>query len=80
MGIWRLKCDRRNTNQRMCPMCSKEEGWSHILKCEGTRSWREELVEERFTSIALETGVGKIVASKKELAEIGLYLSKRKEK
>jgi hypothetical protein len=38
MGIWRLKGVRGNTEQGMCPMCNKEEGWSHILRCEETRS------------------------------------------
>jgi hypothetical protein len=27
-------------------MCNKEEGWSHILRCEETRSWREEFVDK----------------------------------
>jgi hypothetical protein len=51
MGIWRLKGVRENTEQGMCPMCNKEGGWSHILRCEGTRCWREELVDKRFTRI-----------------------------
>jgi hypothetical protein len=46
MGIWRLKGVKGNTEQGMCPMCNKEEGWSHILRCDGTRSWGEELVDE----------------------------------
>jgi hypothetical protein len=41
----------------MCPVCNKEEGWSHILRCKETRSWREELVDERFTSIEPEIGM-----------------------
>jgi hypothetical protein len=32
-------------------MCNEEEGWSHILRYEETGSWREELVDKRFTSI-----------------------------
>jgi hypothetical protein len=50
-GIWRLKGIRGNTEHGMCPMCNKEEGWSHILRCGETRSWREELVDKRFASI-----------------------------
>jgi hypothetical protein len=46
MGIWRLKGVRENTEQGMCPMCNKEEGWSHILRCVENRSWTEELVDE----------------------------------
>jgi hypothetical protein len=38
-------------------MCNKEEGWSHILRCEETRSWREEFVDKRFTSIGPEIGI-----------------------
>jgi hypothetical protein len=54
MGMWRLKGVRGNTEQGMCPMCNKEEGWSHILRCKETRSWREELVDKQFTSIEPE--------------------------
>jgi hypothetical protein len=31
MGIWRLKGIRENTDQGICPVCRKEEGWSYIL-------------------------------------------------
>jgi hypothetical protein len=47
---------RGNTEQGMYPVCNKE-GWSHILRCEETRSWREELVDKRFTNIELEIGM-----------------------
>jgi hypothetical protein len=63
MGIWRLKGVRGNIDQGMCPICSKEEGRRHILRCEETISWRDELVDERFISINQEIGVGRIVAS-----------------
>jgi hypothetical protein len=62
MGIWRLKGVRRNTEQGMCPMCNKEEGWSHILRCKETRSWREDLVDKRFTSIEPEIEI-RIIAT-----------------
>jgi hypothetical protein len=57
MGICRLKGVRRNTEQGMCPVCNKEGGWSHILRCEEARSWREELVDKRFTSTEPEIGM-----------------------
>jgi hypothetical protein len=37
IGIWRLEGVKRNTGQGLCPVCNKEEGWSHILRCEETR-------------------------------------------
>jgi hypothetical protein len=74
MGIRRLKSAGGNSDQGMCPMCSEEEGQSHILRCEGTRSWRDELADERFTSIDSEIGI-RIAAKKK-----GQYLSKYKDK
>jgi hypothetical protein len=46
IGIWRLRGVWGNTEQGMCPMCNKEEGWSHILRCAETRRWREELVDK----------------------------------
>jgi hypothetical protein len=32
MVIWKLKGVRGNIEQGICPMCSKEEGWSHIFR------------------------------------------------
>jgi hypothetical protein len=63
-------------------MRNKEEGWSYILRCEENRSWREELVDKRFTSIEPEIGIRRIDAIKDNdnLQKIGLYLSKYKEK
>jgi hypothetical protein len=55
-------------------MCNKEEGWHHILRCEETKSWREELVAKKFTSIESETGIR--IATIKEndkLQKAGLY-------
>jgi hypothetical protein len=82
MGIWRLKGVRGNIEQGMCPMCNKEEGWSHILRCEEPRSWREALVDKRFTSIEPEIGIIRIATSKDndKLQKYGLYLSMYKEK
>jgi hypothetical protein len=60
MGIWRLKGVRGNTGQGMCPMCNKEEGWSHTLRSEETRSWREELVDKRFENTEPEIGMRRI--------------------
>jgi hypothetical protein len=82
MGIWRLKCVRGNTEQGMCLMCNKEEGWSHILRCAETRSWREELVDKGLTNIEPEIEMIRIAAIKDnaKLQKVGLYLSKYKEK
>jgi uncharacterized protein YprB with RNaseH-like and TPR domain len=82
MGIWRLKGVRENTEHGMCPMCNKEEDWSHILSCEGTRSWREELVDKQFTNIEPEIGMRRIgtIKDNDKLQKVGLYLSKYKEK
>jgi hypothetical protein len=45
MGIWKLKSVRRNIEQGICPLCNKEEGWSQILRCDETKSWRKDLVD-----------------------------------
>jgi hypothetical protein len=82
MGIWRLRGVRGNTEQGLCPVCNKEEGWSHTLRSEETRSWREELVDKRFTNIESEIGMRRIATIKDndKLQKVGLYLSKYKEK
>jgi hypothetical protein len=64
MGIWRLNGVSGNTEQGMWPMCNKEEGWSHILRCDEARSWREELVNKRFTRIEPEIGIRKVATSR----------------
>jgi hypothetical protein len=62
-------------------MCNKE-GWSHILRCEETRSWREEFVDKRFTNTEPEIGMRRITTIKDndKLQKFGLYLSKYKVK
>jgi hypothetical protein len=45
MGIWKLKGVGRKIEQGICPLCNKEEGWSHTLRCYETKSWREDLVD-----------------------------------
>jgi hypothetical protein len=82
MGIWRLKVVRGNTEQGMRPMCNKDEGWSHILRCEENRSWRDDLVYERFASIELEIGIRRVATNKDndKVQKFGLYLNMYKEK
>jgi hypothetical protein len=63
IGIWRLKGVTGNTEQGMCPMCNKED-CSHILRCAETRSWREELVDKRFTNTEPEIGMRRIATIK----------------
>jgi hypothetical protein len=43
----------------MYPVCGKEEVRCHILQCEGTRDWRDELLEKRLISIYPEIGIRK---------------------
>jgi hypothetical protein len=64
MGIWKLKGVRRNTEQGIYPLCNKEEGWSHILRCYETNTWREDLVDKRFTSVDTEIGISRVATSK----------------
>jgi hypothetical protein len=81
-GDWRLKGIRENTDQVMCPICGKEEEWSHILRCKGTISWRDDLVDGRFRSVDPDIGIRRTYAykNKDKLQKIGLYLRKYKEK
>jgi hypothetical protein len=63
-------------------MCSKEKGWSHIFRCDETKSWRDDLVDERFTSVDPEIGIGRVATNKdtNKLQKFGLYLNMYKEK
>jgi hypothetical protein len=82
MGIWRLKGVRGNIEQGMCPMCNKEEGWSHMLRCDETKSWRENMVDKRFPSIEPEIGIRRVEASKDndKLQKFRLYFNMYEEK
>jgi hypothetical protein len=53
-----------------------------MLRCEETRSWRDELVDKRFTSTESKIGMKRIATIKDndELQNVGLYLSKYIEK
>jgi hypothetical protein len=53
-----------NTDQGICPGCRKEKGWSHILQCEGTKYWRDKLLEKKLRRIHPEIGIRKITSNK----------------
>jgi hypothetical protein len=63
-------------------MCSKEEGWSHIFRCDETKSWRNDLVDKRFTGVDPEIGIRSVAKNKDKdkLKKSGLYLNMYKEK
>jgi hypothetical protein len=82
LDIWKLKGVRRNIEQGICPLCNKEGGRSHILRCDETKSWREDLVDRRFTSVDPEIGIRRVATNKdkNKLQKFGLYLNMYKEK
>jgi hypothetical protein len=43
-----MKGVRRNSEQGICPICSKEEQWNLILKYKGIKIWRDEILKKRF--------------------------------
>jgi hypothetical protein len=54
-----------------------KEGYSHIVRCEETRRWRERgAVDKRITSIKPKIGIKK---DSYKQQKTGLYLSKHKE-
>jgi hypothetical protein len=68
MGIWRLKGIRKNVEIGIGPICRKEEELNHILRCDGMKTWREEILDKRFWNINPEIGIRKIAECKnKEL-------------
>jgi hypothetical protein len=81
-GICKLKGVRSNREQGICPLCNKEEGWSHVLRCDETKSCREDLVDKRFTSVDPEIGIRRVATSKDKdkLQKFGLYLNMYKDK
>jgi hypothetical protein len=67
---------------RGCVLCAIKRKDEVTLRCKETRSWRQELVDKRFTGIDPETGIIRILTNRNndKLQKIGLYLSKYKEK
>jgi hypothetical protein len=67
---------------RGCVLYAVKRNNGAILRCEGTRSWKDELVDKRFRSINPEIRIRRIVENKNKdkLQKTGLYLSKCKEK
>jgi hypothetical protein len=43
IGFWRLNSVRRNAEQGICPIYSKEEDWSHILRFGVTILWTRDV-------------------------------------
>jgi hypothetical protein len=77
----KLKGVRGNIEQGICPMCSKEEGLSHIFRCDETKSWRNDLADKRFTSVDPEIEIRRVATNKDKdkLQKFGLYLNMYKE-
>jgi hypothetical protein len=46
-----MKGVRRNSGQGICPIFSKDEEWKLILKYEGIKIWRKEILNKRLTQI-----------------------------
>jgi hypothetical protein len=53
---------RKNVEFGICPTCRKEEELSHILRCDGTKMWRAEILDKRFWNIDPEIGIRKIAS------------------
>lgn len=54
------------TEEGDLPLCSKEEDWHHVLRCEGTTIWRDEIFNNRFRNLDGEIGIRSIVECKNE--------------
>jgi hypothetical protein len=72
IGFWRLNSVGRNAEQGICPVCSKEEDCSHILRFGVTRLWTRDL----GTSMQ-EIALGGILwcKNKKQLEITGLCIT-----
>jgi hypothetical protein len=56
----RLKEASRNSVQGIWPIGCKEEDWSHILRCERTKIWWDQILGNHFKNIDAEMGVRRI--------------------
>jgi hypothetical protein len=55
-GIWKLRGMRKGSEKGKCPLCSEEEDAIHtLLKCLGTRKWREQLLSTKWLTVNEES-------------------------
>lgn len=73
--------DQEEKEQRTCPVCNKIGDWSHVLKCEGTKISRNQILNKRFRNMHTEITI-RIVGLKNEdqLQKIGKCVIKYKYK
>jgi hypothetical protein len=45
---------RRKNERGICPICSKEENQSHILRCEGTLIWGDQILNKDYRNFDTE--------------------------
>jgi hypothetical protein len=66
----------------ICPIRSKAEDWSHILRCEGAKIWRRQILDKRCRNIDPEIGIRRTVGckNKEQWEKIGVCMIKRIEK
>jgi hypothetical protein len=38
----------------ICPICSREENWGHVLGCEGTKISRDRIFNQRYISAGID--------------------------
>jgi hypothetical protein len=54
IDLWILMGVRRNNEPGIFVIYRKEEYLSHLLICEGTKMWRDEILDRRFKNIKVE--------------------------
>jgi hypothetical protein len=54
----------RNSEQGIWPICGKEGDWSHILRSNGTRNSRHQILDKRFRNMDSEMGIRWILRCK----------------
>jgi hypothetical protein len=64
VAVQSLKGVRRSNEQRICPICGKEEDWSHIQVCERTKISRDDIYNKRFRCIDTEIIIRRIFGFK----------------
>jgi hypothetical protein len=61
LGVWRLKVVKRKNSHGICSVCRKEEESSQMLRCQGTKIWRDQILKKDFRNVYTEIGIMKLV-------------------
>jgi hypothetical protein len=57
---------RRNNEPGIFPICRKEQDLNHVLRSEGIKMWRNEILDKWFRNIKVEISITRMIKYKEK--------------